>query len=257
MSKSRIRPFCVILLAMACLTPSIVCRAQILEDVRVVTSPTASILPHGGYLFQGSMGSESAIVAALKVGFFDRCMIGASYGFQGFVGRGDMHANDRPGFEVRLRIIEESEAGPAFVLGIDTQGENAYLEDANRYTRKSKGIYAALGKNYRVIGDCSINAGVNYSFENRDEGGMNVFCGFELEIINGFSVLLDYEPALDDNNGKVATHLTRGRGYLDSGVRFGYRDNLVFKILFRDLMGNYIPESGVDRGIEFSYISSF
>jgi hypothetical protein len=232
-------------------------RAQILEDVRLVTSPTASILPHGGYLLEGSFGPESSILVALKIGFFDRLMVGVSYGFQRFIGRGDIKANDLPGFEARLRVIEENERGPAIALGIDTQGEDVYSEDAERYARKSKGIYAVLSKNYRLIGDVSIHGGVNYSFENRDEGGVNAFGGFSLDIVKGFSVLLDYNAALDDNDTGAATHLTRGRGYLDAGLRFDYRDNLRFKFFFKDFLDNYTPESGVDRSIEIFYLNSF
>jgi hypothetical protein len=232
-------------------------RAQILEDIRIVTSPTASILPHGGYLFEGSIGPESSILVALKVGFFDRLMLGASYGLQEFIGRGDVQANDRPGFEARVRVVEETQAGPALVLGIDTQGEDAYIESAERYERKSKGLYAVASKNYRLVGDLSVHGGINYSFENRDERGINAFGGFGLEPIKGFSLLLDYNPALDDNDEGVVTHLTHGKGYLDAGVRFDYRDNLRFKIFFKDLLGNYIPQSGIDRSIEVFYINTF
>jgi len=257
MSKSRTRSFCVFLLAGSLLVPSGRSRAQVLEDIRIVTSPTASILPHGGYLFEGSIGPGSSVLVALKVGFFDRFMLGASYGFQGLIGRGDISANDRPGFEARVRVIEESEAGPALALGVDTQGEDAYIDGADRYQRKSKGLYAVLSKNYRLIGEVSIHGGINYSFENRYEGGVNAFGGLALDLIKGFGVLLDYNAALDDNDASVATHLTRGRGYLDSGVRFDYRDNLRFKILFKDLLDNYLPQSGVDRSVEVFYISSF
>jgi hypothetical protein len=168
-----------------------------------------------------------------------------------------MAANDMPGFEARLRLIEESERGPALALGIDTQGEDIYVENWDRYVRKSKGVYAVLSKNYRLIGDVSVHGGINFSFENRDEDGLNAFGGFALELIEGFHILLDYNAAIDDNNPGVATHLTRGRGYLDGGVRFDYRDNLRFKIFFKDLLGNYIPEAGVDRSIEIFYIDSF
>jgi len=257
MSRSRTRSSSLVLIAAACIVISHAARAQILEDVSVVSSPTASVLPHGGYLFQGSLGSGSSIMLALKIGFFDRFLLGASYGFQEFIGRGDVKANDRPGFEARLRVIEESEPGPALVVGVNTQGEGIYLEDAGRYERKSKGVYAVLSKNYRLIDDFSIHAGINYSFENRDEAGVNAFGGFVLEVIRGFGVLLDYDAALDDNDGEVATHLTRGRGYLDGGLRFDYRDNLRFKILFKDLLGAYAPESGVDRSIEVFYLNSF
>ncbi|MCX5752906.1 MAG: hypothetical protein NTW97_04570 [Candidatus Krumholzibacteria bacterium] len=252
-SLSRIM---ILAVAVCCATAS-ACRSQILEDIRLVDSPTAGILPHGGYLFYGGIGPESSILAGIEVGFFDRVMLGASFGFQKFIGRGDIDVNKRPGFEIRARLIEESTAGPAVALGIDTQGEDAYLADAQRYERKSKGLYAVVSKNYRLIEDLSIHGGVNYSFEVKDERGVNVFGGLSLEIVKGFSVLLDYNAALDDNDAGVATHRTRGRGYLDSGLRFDYRDNLRFKFFFKDLLDTYVPESGVKRSIEVFYISSF
>ncbi len=247
----------VILAAALCCAAAGTGRSQILEDIRLVDSPTAGILPHGGYLIYGSIGPESSILAGIGVGFFDRVMLGSSFGLQKFIGRGDIEVNDRPGFEIRVRAIEESEAGPAFALGIDTQGEDAYLDDAQRYERKSKGAYAVVSKNYRLIGDFSIHGGVNYSFEAKDEKGVNAFGGLSLEIVKGFSLLLDYNAAFDDNDTGVATHRTRGRGYLDSGLRFDYRDNLRFKIFFKDLLDNYLPVSGVDRSIEVFYLSSF
>lgn len=246
-----------ILASSVCCASFGVCRSQILEDIRLVDSPTAGILPHGGYMIHGSVGPESSILVGVGVGFFDRVMLGASFGLQKFIGRGDIEVNDRPGFEIRVRMIEESEAGPALSLGVDTQGEDAYLDDAERYERKSKGAFAVVSKNYRLIGDFSIHGGVNYSFEARDEQGVNVFGGLSLEIIKGFSILLDYNAALDDNDEGVATHRTRGRGYLDSGLRFDYRDNLRFKIFFKDLLDNYTPVSGVDRSIEVFYVNSF
>ena len=242
---------------MAILAASGVASGQILEDVSVISCPTGSVLPHGGYLLQGSIGSGSSIIIAAKVGFFDRFLLGASYGFQDFIGRGDMKANDKPGFEARLRLIDESEPGPALAFGVNTQGEGIYLEHAERYERKSKGAYGVLSKNYRLIGDFSIHAGINYSFENRDEGGVNVFGGFALEVLRGFNVLLEYDAALDDNDGGVVTHLTHGRGYLDAGLRFDYRDNLRFKFLFKDLLDNYLPEAGVERSIEIFYLNVF
>jgi hypothetical protein len=55
----------------------------------------------------------------------------------------------------------------------------------------------------------------------------------------------------------VVTHLTHGRGYLDAGLRFDYRDNLRFKFLFKDLLDNYLPEAGVERSIEIFYLNVF
>jgi hypothetical protein len=258
MSKSPASLFLLmIVVAAACCMRAGDSRAQMLEDIRLVDSPTAGILPHGGYLLYGTVGPESSMLAGVDIGFFDRIMIGGSFGMQNFIGRGDITVNDRPGFEIRLRVIEESARGPALALGVETQGEDAYLEAAERYVRKSKGAYAVVSKNYRFIGDVSIHGGVNYSFETKDEKGANAFGGLSLGIIRGFSLLLDYNAAFDDNDANVATHLTRGRGYLDGGLRFDYRDNLRFKVFFKDLLNNYLPQPGVDRSIEVFYISTF
>lgn len=258
MSKSPASLFrIVILVAAACCASAGVCRSQILEDIRLVDSPTAGVLPHGGYLIYGSIGPESSILAGVDIGFFDRVMLGASFGLQEFIGSGDIEVNDKPGFEIRARLIEESAPGPAVALGVDTQGEDAYLDDEQRYERKSKGAYAVVSKNYRLIEDFSIHGGVNYSFETRDEQGANAFGGFSLEIVKGFSILLDYNAAFDDNDTGVATHRTRGRGYLDSGLSLEYRDNLRFKIFFKDLLDNYVFASGVERSVEVFYLNSF
>jgi hypothetical protein len=227
------------------------------EDVAIVDGPTPGVLPHGGYLLFGSIGPESDMLFAFKLGFFDRLMLGASFGLQRFIGRGDINVNDRLGFEARVRVIEESEAGPAIALGIDTQGREAFIESSDRYERKSKGVYAVVGKNYRLIDDFTVNAGVNYSLENRDESGVDVFGGFALGVGKGLSLLLEYDPALNDSDAKVPSRLTRARGYLDAGVRLDYRDNLRFKVLFKDLLGNFIPETGVSRSVEVFYVNSF
>jgi hypothetical protein len=231
--------------------------AQILEDLTIASVPTAGVLPHGGYLFYGSVGPESSILVSAAVGFFDRLLLGASFGLQDLIGRGGMSVNDRIGLQARLRLVEETISRPAFTLGIDTQGEGKYIESAERYERKSRGLFLVAGKNYRFIDDLSLNGGINYSFEDRDESGLNLFGGVEIGIVRWMSLLFDYDLALDDGDAGVATSRTRGRGYLDSGLRLDYRDNLRFKILFKDLLGNYIPETGVYRAIEVWYINVF
>ncbi len=230
---------------------------QEFAEISLADSPTAGVLPHGAYMFQGSFGPRSSLIFGVKIGFHDRLMVGASFGMQEFIGTGDVELNDKPGFEARIRIIEETLKGPALAVGIDTQGEDTYLEDDERYERKSKGFYAVLSKNYRLLRDLSIHGGVNYSLEDEDENGVNVFGGFSMELIEGFCILLDYNAALDDDDPDVASSRTRGRGYLDSGIRFDYMENLRLKVLFKDLLGNYEPEKGVARSIEILYIDYF
>jgi hypothetical protein len=233
------------------------------EEITIVDSPTAGILRHGEYLFQGSIGPRSGLLFGVKIGFHDRLMVGASFGLQEFIGRGDINVNEKPGFELRLRIIEEIVAGPALAVGIDTQGEDSYLEDEERYERKSKGFYAVLSKNYRLVRDLSVHGGINYSLETKNEKGINFFGGITFEIIPGVSLLLDYNAALDDDDPYVDPKHTLGRGYLDTGVRFNYMENLKLMVMFKDLTGNYVPgpgsgdERGVARSIEIFYVNYF
>jgi hypothetical protein len=180
-----------------------------------------------------------------------------SFGLQNFIGRGEIETNDLPGFMVRLRIIEEGLAGPAFAVGIDTQGEGRYLDDFSRYERKSSGGYAVLSRNFDARVNIALHGGVNYSFENKEQGGLDIFAGTTITVIPGMTLLLDYDASFDDDDPDVESTLTRGRGYLDTGVRFDYGENLRLRILFKDLLNNYIPESGVARSIEIVYIDWF
>ncbi len=257
MSRFLIRPILIVMFVLASSMLSDRAGCEVLEEIYIVDSPTAGILPHGGYIMHGSIGPSSSLLFGVKIGFHDRLMLGASFGIQNFVGRGEIEINDKPGFEVRLRIIEEEIIGPALAVGIDTQGEDIYLDDLERYERKSKGFYAVISRNYRLIRDFSLHAGANYSLEREDEEGVNFFAGATLELIPGFHILLDYNAAIDDDDADNDEARTRGRGYLDAGVRFDYRENLRIKLHFKDLLDNYIPESGIARSFEIFYVNYF
>jgi hypothetical protein len=257
MSRFLIRPVLIVMFLLASSVLSDRAGGEVLEEIYIVDSPTAGILPHGGYIMHGSIGPSSSLLFGVKIGFHDRLMLGTSFGLQNFVGRGEIEINDKPGFEVRLRIIEEEIIGPALAVGIDTQGEDIYLDGLERYERKSKGFYAVISRNYRLIRDFSLHAGANYSLEREDEEGVNFFAGAILELIPGLHILLDYNAAIDDDDADNNEARTRGRGYLDAGVRFDYRENLRIKLHFKDLLDNYIPESGIARSFEIFYVNYF
>lgn len=257
MSRFPIRSVLIMILVLVSSTLHERARCEVLEEIYIVDSPTAGILPHGGYIMHGSIGPSSSLLFGVKIGFHDRVMLGASFGLQNFVGRGEIEINDKPGFEVRLRVIEEEIIGPALAIGIDTQGEDIYLDDLERYERKSRGFYAVISRNYRLIRDFSLHGGANYSLEREDEEGVNFFAGTTLELIPGFHILLDYNAAIDDDDADNVEARTRGRGYLDAGFRFDYRENLRIKLNFKDLFDNYMPESGIARSLELFYVNYF
>ena len=241
-----------VLLAMA---PA--CRAQLLEDLKVVSTPTAGLLGHGSYMFEGRIGPGNDLLFGVNVGFHDRLMVGMSFGLQNFIGRGEIEANNMPGFLIRFRLIEEGMAGPAFAIGIDTQGEGVYHDGAERYERKSHGAYAVVSRNFYARVNMAVHGGINYSFETQDESGVDMFAGLSVTVIPGLTLLLDYDACFDDDDADIPSTMTRGRGYLDSGIRFDYGENLRMRLLFKDLLDNYIPESGVARSIEIVYINWF
>jgi hypothetical protein len=257
MWKSR-RPYVLaVIAAAAVIVAASGTEAQLLEDLKVVSTPTAGLIGHGAYLFEGRLGPENDLLFGMGVGFHDRLMVGLSFGLQNFIGRGDIEVNNLPGFLVRVRLIEEGLAGPAFALGIDTQGEGRYLDDDSRYERKSLGAYAVVSRNFDARINIGLHGGINYSFENEDQGGLDLFAGTSFTVIPGLTLLLDYDASFDDDDPDIESTRTRGRGYLDCGVRFDYGENLRLRFLFKDLLGNYIPESGVARSVELVYMNWF
>ncbi|MDZ7859714.1 MAG: hypothetical protein U5O15_03440 [Candidatus Krumholzibacteriota bacterium] len=230
---------------------------QFREDIRIVESPTAGIIPHGSYMYDGSVGPLNSLLFGCDVGFRDRLMIGVSFGLQNFIGRGEITSNDRPGIRIRLRLIEEIIGGPALAVGINTQGQERWLQNWERYERKSKGFYAVLSKSYYMLRYFSLHCGVNYSLENKYEEGPDLFAGLTLEAFSGLVLMVEYSGAYDDDNGDIPSCLTRGKGYLDTGVRIDYKENLRLKFLFKDLLDNYTANSGISRAVGISYVNYF
>ncbi len=230
---------------------------QFQEDITIVEGPTAGIIPHASYMYDGSVGPLSSLLFGFDIGFKDRLMMGVSFGLQNFVGRGKIEVNERPGFEIRLRLLEEIIGGPALAVGIDTQGQNMWLKGVERYERKSKGFYAVFSKGYYMLRRFSLHFGANYSLENKYESGPDVFGGLTIEAFTGMVFLFEYTGGLDDNDRDISSSLTRGKGYLDTGVRMDFKENLRLRLLFKDLLGNYTGASGVARSIEISYINYF
>jgi len=257
MWKSRRPGVLTVAVAMAVMLAAGGAGAQLLEDLKVVSTPTAGIIGHGAYMFEGRIGPGNDLLFGMGVGFHDRLMVGMSFGLQNFIGRGKIEANNLPGFLLRLRVIEEGLAGPALAIGIDTQGEGYYIDEDDRYERKSLGAYAVVSRNFEARINIGLHGGINYSFENRDESSVDLFAGTSFMVIPGLTLLLDYDACFDDDDPDRPTTRTKGRGYLDCGIRIDYGENLRMRLLFKDLLGNYIPESGVARSLEIVYINWF
>ena len=82
---------------------------------------------------------------------------------------------------------------------------------------------------------------------------LNLFFGIDKEINRSFSVLLEYDTALNDNDPKIGYNLFgRGKGYLNAGVRWIVGKNIMLEIDFNDISKNYIHNEMMDNEKEYS-----
>ena len=104
---------------------------------------------------------------------------------------------------------------PALVYGLDTQGRGVFhKEDSisgmfdstrilNRYDQKAWGMYMVMSKNWNILGNLGLHAGISKSISENDDGDndINYFFGFDKELNRSFSLLVEYDAALNDNLG--------------------------------------------------------
>jgi len=228
--------------------------AQSLQPLYVIDKPTAGILPDRSYQLRGRTGPESSFLVEGRVGFFDRLQFGLSYGMQRVFDRGAVEFNNIPGFNARVRILDES-GFPALAVGFDNQGLGFYHKDLNRYDRKSLGFYAALSKNWALaIGELSLHGGGNYSLERKDDSNLNAFAGVDWLLFQRLSFLLDADGGLNDNSSES---FGQGGIYVDGAVRFFFGESIVATLIFRDLTHNFGPERTVGREFELAFLNFF
>jgi hypothetical protein len=163
--------------------------------------------------------------------------------------------NQIPGIDVRFRLVEEGTGFPALVIGFDTQGKDRYDRGLSRYAVKSPGIFAVLSKNSMVLGFLSFYGGISYSLERTDgDRDINLFAGLEKTIGPFLSALLEYNAAINENGGRVAT---RGRGYLNGAVRWSLGGGFTLGVSFKDLAGNRENVSFARRTATIEFVHFF
>jgi len=230
-------------------------RAGVDEPIYIIDTPTAGLLGHGEYHIQGRIGQQSSVLLAFRVGIKQVVHLGIAYGMQRVFERADVEFNDRIGFMIRVRLIQEGE-GPALAIGFNNQGVGTWDESLERYERKSLGFYGVLSKNWRLVGtQLSLHGGANWSTETTDEENVDVFAGADWEIIHHFSLLMDWNAGLNDKNQNGM--YGGGRTYLDAAAKLTYGENLSMMLIFRDLTGNYEPNPHVWREFEVAYQNFF
>ena len=254
------------------------CLAQVEQPyppLNLVSIPTAGTLPRGSFTLESLIIKNGGIVPRLSVGFTDNFTVGVSYGVQNLIGDTKPSINKTtPEVQIKYRIFDESEKMPALVYGLDTQGRGEFHKQdsilsisgksdstrtLNRYDQKAWGMYIVFSKNWNLMGNLGMHAGISKSLSENDDGDkdLNVFFGFDKELNRSFSFLVEYDAALNDDDHTL-NDITfgRGRGYLNAGIRWAISSNLMLEININDINQNTEAEY-TNREIKIMYSESF
>jgi hypothetical protein len=225
-----------------------------LEPRALVDFPTAGMIPRGSVALDVDFYRDGGVDLACAVGIFDRLSAGLSYGGAGLIGAGSAVMNATPGFNVKLRLLEESVYVPALALGFDSQGHDGYNRSLNRYVIKSPGLYAVFSKNYAVLGFFSLHGGANYSLERTDGNqNINLFAGIEKTIGPFLSFMVEYNLGSNDTGDRA---LGGGKGYLNLALRCSLGGGLTLGVTFKDIADNGGNVTVANRTVHIEYVRS-
>jgi len=219
----------------------------------LVDMPTAGILEKGFVGVSMDLMPYGVVIPKIEVGVFDGFSFGISYGGSNIIGSGKVDMYDLPGVNLRVRIIDETVSLPAFTLGFDSQGKGYYDDELERYQIKSSGFFVAASKNFEFLGYLSLHGAINYSLERDDnDKDLNIEIGFEKTVGPKFSIVGEYDFAINDNTGKA---LGNGSGFMNFGVRWSMGDGFTLGLNLRDMLNNKkLSTAAADRGIFIDYV---
>ncbi len=221
----------------------------------LVDMPTAGILDKGFVGVVADILPYGELISRIEVGVFENISFGISYGGNNVIGAGTPDWNKLPGINLRVRIINESVTVPSITLGFDSQGKGEYFDKEKRYAIKSPGFFAAVSKNFELLGYLCLHATANYSLEGTDgDNFVNLRAGIEKTIGPNISIVADYDFTLNDNATKI---FGEGNGYLNAGIRWAVGEGFTIGFDLRDLLDNKTwSPSTADRALRIEYIKS-
>jgi hypothetical protein len=228
------------------------------QPTNLVTVPTAGIIPRGAYLTDFRLFSGGGVLAGISVGISQRFMFGISYGGANIIGDQEINWHKQPGVEIKYRIIEESTKFPALLGGFNSQGQGAYIDTLKRYETKAKGFYLVASKNYRLLGNLGIHAGVNYNpLEDIDgDNDPSFYVGLDKDINPEFSIVVEYDAALNDNDTNEIG-LGEGLGYLNAGIRWTLVQRFHLEVDFNNILLNRNQVDYLNRELKFTFVEFF
>lgn len=219
------------------------------EPVRLIDCPTAGLVGKGHFAVDLRFFPQGGVLGQLNAGVLNRLSIGLSFGGEQIIGDQEVKWYPRVEPAIRYRVIQESQALPALVLGYETQGYGAYR--AGRYQIKSKGMFLVVSKNYTgPLGQFGVHGGLNLSRENSDkDGDLSGWLGLDKSINEELGLVAEYDLATNDNNHSA---LGSGDGYLNAGAHWSVVPNLSLSLLLKNLLGNGDADMSRELAVRYS-----
>jgi len=236
--------------------------------LELVSIPTAGTLPKGSYTYETILTKNGGVTPKLAVGLTNNLTFGFAYGIHNLIGDQKPNYNPQPGFIIKYRVYSETTKWPAIVLGLNTQGKGNYMVKdgfiGGRYEKKALGFYLTSSKNWNMMGNLGLHIGLSKnSWEDLDgDDDLNFFIGIDKELNRSFSLLLECDGALNDNEDEFDNvTFGRGKGYVNAALWWAVVPNVLVEINFNDIRKNStIKEKEVEytnREIKIMYSESF
>jgi len=227
---------------------------------QLIDMPTAGTLKRGYFNIGIRLHDAGGAQGFTDIGLSSRFMLGISYGGIDIISSNHPQWNPRIGFSLKFRLIDELEVFPAIAVGFSDQGYGTWNEEWDRYTFKSRGFYAVTSRSfYFYKWTSSWHFGINYSREKNGDGDndINFFGGFDATFNYNLALLLEYDAALNDDRGESRDITGKGRGYLNTSIKWLFAPDLELEFILKDLLVNRRDSETITRGIRIIYIDRF
>ncbi len=231
----------------------------------LVDMPTAGTLPRASFDVAVRLYPNGGALGMIDIGLSSRLQLGISYGGEGVVSNHGADWNPDINFNLKLRLVDELEYFPAITGGFCSQGFGAWDDALNRYAFKSRGFYAVASQSFYFYSWTSgWHFGVNYSLEGDidKDNSIDAFGGFDATFQYNLAFVVEYDGALNDNKSTLPSGANndfggKGRGYLNTSLRWLFTDNLELELMLKDLLTNRKESSTFTREIRITYIENF
>lgn len=231
----------------------------------LVDMPTAGTLPRASFDVGIRLYPSGGALGMIDIGISHRIQLGLSYGGENIISNYGPEWNPNVEFNLKFRIVDELEYFPGISIGFMSQGFGPYEGTLQRYTFKSRGFYAVASRSFYFYNWTSgWHAGVNYTLEKDvdEDDEINFFAGFDATFSYNLAFVVEYDLALNDDrstlpDGSPNYFAGKGRGYLNTAIRWLFTDNLELELLVKDLFINRRESTTVTRELRITYLESF